>query len=249
MPRPVIGLSCYLVDAEWGDGVVMSSLIPQWYVDVIHAADADVLVLPPENSADVLERLDGLVLAGGEDVDARIYGEPSDPTADSPVLLRDASELALYRRAKDLGMPVLGICRGVQLMAVAHGGSLIQHLPAVTSEVVHSTGPENYVDHLARFLEGSLIASLLGTEPFVVNSAHHQAVDSPGDLRITGWAQDGTVEVCEDTAAEFCIGVQWHPERPDRRKPDAPLLRAFVQAAQAHQRSSGRSGSSLNSTR
>jgi len=231
MPRPVIGLTCYLVNAEWGDGVVTSSLIHQWYVDVLHAAGAEVLVLPPENDPDVLLRLDGLLLAGGEDVDARLYGAESDPTADDPQLLRDASELALYRRAKALGMPVLGICRGVQLMAVAHGGSLIQHLPAVTTELVHSNGPGTYVDHRAQFLEGSLIASLLGTEPFVVNSAHHQAVDSPGDLSITGWAQDGTVEVCEDTAAEFCIGVQWHPERPDRREPDAPLLRAFVEAA------------------
>ena len=231
MPRPVIGLSCYLVDADWGDGVVTSSLIHQWYVDVLHAAGADVIVLPPENSADVLERADGLVLAGGEDVDARLYGAVTDPTADPPQLLRDASELALYRRAKELGMPVLGICRGVQLMAVAHGGSLIQHLPDVVSELVHSNGPGTYVDHASQFLEGSRIAELLGSEPFVVNSSHHQAVHSPGDLRITGWAQDGTVEVCEDSSAAFCIGVQWHPERPDRRGPDAPLLRAFVMAA------------------
>lgn len=236
MPGPVIGLTCYLVDAQWGDGVVTSSLIHQWYVDVLHAAGAEVLVLPAENSTDVLDRLDGLLLAGGEDVDARLFGAEADPTADAPQLLRDASEFALYHRAKELGMPVLGICRGVQLMAVAHGGTLIQHLPAVTTQLVHSNGPGTYVDHTTSFLEGSLIASLFGTGPFVVNSAHHQAVDSPGDLRVTGWAQDGTVEVCEDTNAEFCIGVQWHPERPDRRNPDAPLLSAFVQAAQSYLR-------------
>lgn len=230
MPRPVIGLSCYLVDADWGDGVVTSSLIHQWYVDVLHEAGADVLVLPSENSVDVLDRVDALVLAGGEDVDARLYHATPDPTADSPQLLRDASELGLYRQAKEQGMPVLGICRGVQLMAVAHGGSLIQHLPDVTA-LVHSTGAGTYVDHISRFAEGSRIAELLGTAPFRVNSAHHQSVDSPGDLTITGWAEDGTVEVCEDTSAAFCIGVQWHPERPDRRVPDAPLLSAFVAAA------------------
>lgn len=234
MARPVIGLTCYLVDADWGDGVATTSLIHQWYVDVLHAAGAEVLVLPAENSTEVLDRLDGLVLAGGEDVDARFYGAQSDPTADAPQILRDASEFALYRRAKELGMPVLGICRGVQLMAVAHGGALIQHLPDVATELVHSNGPGTYVDHTASFIEGSLIATLLGTGPFVVNSAHHQAVASPGDLRVTGWAADGTVEVCEDVAAEFCVGVQWHPERPDRREPDAPLLRAFVDAARKY---------------
>ena len=128
-------------------------------------------------------------------------------------------------------MPVLGICRGLQLMVVAHGGSLIQHLPDVTTDLVHSNGPATYVDHVSSFAQGSLIASLLGNEPFVVNSAHHQAVSSPGDLRVTGWALDGTVESCEDTSAEFCIGVQWHPERPDRRVPDAPLMAGFVAAA------------------
>ncbi len=231
MPRPVIGLTCYLVDAEWGDGVVTAALIHQWYVDVLHAAGAEVLVLPPENSADVLDRVDGLLLAGGEDVDARVYGAQPDATADAPQLLRDASELQLYRRARELGMPVLGVCRGLQLMAVSHGGSLIQHLPAVTTELVHSAGPDTYVDHGASFAEGSQIAELLGAGEFIVNSAHHQAVAEPGDLRVTGWAQDGTIEVCEDPSAQFCIGVQWHPEQPDRRVPDAPLLLAFVAAA------------------
>ena len=233
MLRPVIGLTSYLEPAIWGDWESQAVLIHDWYVDVLHSAGAEVVVLPPENSPEVVDRCDGLLLAGGADVDPRLYGAAIDPTTDEPRQSRDASELSLYRRARQLGMPVLGICRGVQLMAVAHGGSLIQHLPSLT-DVEHREGTEHFVDHQANFAEGSQIARLLGTGPLIVNSSHHQAVDSPGALTITGWSQDGTVEVCEDTAAEFCIGVQWHPEHPERRIVDAPLMLAFVRAAQRY---------------
>ncbi|MDO8731032.1 MAG: gamma-glutamyl-gamma-aminobutyrate hydrolase family protein [Actinomycetota bacterium] len=230
MVRPVIGLTSYLEPAIWGDWESKAVLIHDWYVDVLHEAGAEVVILPPENSPTVVDRCDGLALAGGADVSPLLYGAEVDPTTDVPRISRDESELSLYRRARELGMPVLGICRGVQLMAVAHGGSLIQHLPALT-DVKHREGTEHFVDHQASFAEGSHTARLLGVGPLIVNSSNHQAVDSPGDLTITGWSQDGTVEVCEDTSAEFCIGVQWHPEHPERRLVDAPLIRAFVESA------------------
>ena len=233
MPRPVVGLTSYLEPATWGDWQSQAVLIHDWYVDVLHEAGAEVVILPPENSAEVVDRCDGLLLAGGADVDPRLYGAAIDPTTDHPRESRDASEIGLYRRARELGMPVLGICRGVQLMAVAHGGSLIQHLPAITS-IDHREGTEHFVNHQATFADGSLVAKLLGIGPLEVNSSHHQAVDSPGDLTITGWSQDGTVEACEDTTADFCLGVQWHPEHPERRIPDAPLLKAFVAACQRY---------------
>ena len=231
MPRPVIGLSCYLEPAQWGAWQLPAALVPHWYLDLFQSAGADVVILPPDNEPSVLDRLDGLALAGGADVDARLYGAEPHSTADVPRESRDASELALYRRARERGMPVLGICRGMQVMAVAHGGTLVQNVPDLATETVHRERPGTFVEHTATFQEGSLAGSLFGAGPVVVNSSHHQSVDSPGDLAVTGWAADGTVETCEDPSADFCIGVQWHPEHPDRRTPDAPLLAAFVAAS------------------
>jgi putative glutamine amidotransferase len=128
-------------------------------------------------------------------------------------------------------MPVLGICRGLQVMAVAHGGTLVQNLPDDPTTLVHRERPGAFVDHGARFVAGSLAAAILGSGQFTVNSSHHQSVESAGTLTVTGWADDGTIEVCEDPSADFCLGLQWHPEHPDRRAADLPLVRAFVDAA------------------
>lgn len=230
MPRPVIGLSCYLEPASWGAWQLPAALLPHWYLDLFHEAGAEVVLLPPGTDASVVDRLDGLALVGGADVDARLYGADPDPTADPPRETRDATEIDLYRRARAQGMPVLGICRGMQVMAVAHGGSLIQNLPDVEGTIVHRERPGHFVDHAATFAEGSRAAGIFGPGT-VVNSSHHQAVASAGDLTVSGWAADGTVEACEDPSADFCLGVQWHPEHPDRRAADRGLLRAFVEAA------------------
>ena len=231
MSRPVIGLSCYLEPARWGAWELPAALVPQWYVDLFHAAGADVVLLPPDNDVNALDRLDGLALVGGADLDARRYGADAHEAADAPRTSRDESELALYARARELSMPVLGICRGLQVMVVAHGGTLIQHLPDLPTATVHRERPGAFVDHGARFAEGTLAASILGADPVVVNSSHHQCVDSAGSLLVTGWADDGTIEACEDPSADFCLGVQWHPEQPERRPVDLPLVRGFVDAA------------------
>lgn len=231
MTAPVIGLSCYLEQARWGAWELPAALIPHWYLDLLTAAGAVVVLLPPGVDPAAVDRLDGLAMAGGADLDAALYDAEPHDTADAPRTSRDASELGLYRRARERGMPVLGICRGLQVMAVAHGGSLIQHLPDVPDSIVHRERPGAFVEHEARFVEGSLGARIFGTEPIVVNSSHHQAVESCGDLVVCGWAPDGTVEACEDPSADFCLGVQWHPEHPDRREADRPLVQAFVAAA------------------
>ena len=188
-----------------------------------------MVLLPPGQGPDALDRLDGLAMAGGADIDATQYGAEPHETADVPRVTRDASELALYRRARERDLPVLGICRGLQVMAVAHGGTLIQNLPDV-SDLVHRERPGQFVEHSAQFVPGTLAAGIYGTDPVVVNSSHHQAVDSPGSLVVSGLAPDGTIEACEDPEAAFCLGVQWHPEHPDRRAADLPLVRAFVVA-------------------
>ena len=231
MSRPVIGLSCYLEPAQWGAWQLTAALVPQWYVDMFQQAGADVVLLPPGTDATAVDRLDGLALAGGADVDARLYGAEPDDTADVPRETRDTSELGLYRRARQRQMPVLGICRGMQVMAVAHGGTLIQNLPDVDGTIVHRERPGHFVEHDATFAAGSRASGIFGEGPFVVNSSHHQSVASAGDLTVSGWAADGTIEVCEDPAADFCLGVQWHPEHPDRRAADRALLAQFVDAA------------------
>jgi putative glutamine amidotransferase len=231
MTRPVVGLTCYLEPAQWGAWALPAAVLPQWYLDLFNEAGADVVLLPPGSAASLVDRLDGLALVGGADIDARLYGAEPDATADVPRQSRDASELALYRAARERGLPVLGICRGLQVMAIAHGGTLIQNLPDVPGTAVHRERPGAFVDHSASFVPGSLAARIFGSGPVTVNSSHHQAVDDPGDLTVTGQADDGTIEACEDPTSIFCLGVQWHPEHPDRRSADLPLVSAFVDAA------------------
>ena len=238
MTRPVIGVTCYLEPAQWGAWSLPAALLPHWYLDLFHEAGADVILLPPENDPSVVSRFDGLAMVGGADIDARLYGAEPDQTADAPRLTRDASELGLYRAARERGLPVLGICRGLQIMAVAHGGSLVQNLPDVPGTIVHREQPGQFVDHTATFAPGSLAGRIFGTQAVVVNSSHHQAVENAGDLVVSGWAEDGTIEACEDPSTDFCIGVQWHPEHPDRRRADLPLVRALADAAGRYRDSS-----------
>lgn len=224
----MIGITTYLEPAKWGLWDITAPVLPRWYIDLFQEAGAVPVMLPPGTPTDVVDRIDGLVIAGGADVDARLYGEESHETADAPRESRDASELALYRAARDADLPVLGICRGLQIMAVAHGGSLHQHMPEVT-ELAHKEPPLVFVNHGAHFEAGSKIHAIYGNDA-EVNSFHHQAVKDPGTLRITGTAPDGTVEVCEVPDAQFIVGVQWHPEHPDRRVIDRPLIDAFLAA-------------------
>lgn len=239
MSAPVVGVSVYFEQAKWGAWDIKAAELPHWYLDLFQDAGGRIVLLPPATNADALDRLDGLVLVGGADVDARRYGAAPHKTADAPRESRDESETVLYLGARERGMPVLGICRGLQIMAVAHGGTLIQNLPDLGLATVHREVPGQFVEHEATFAPGSLIAQVMGTTATTVNSSHHQGVGSPGELTVTGWAADGTIEVCEDKGADFCLGVQWHPEHPDRRVADANLIGAFLAAASSY-RTTGR---------
>ncbi len=232
MSRPVIGLSCYLEPAEHAPWIEKYLEIHSWYMDIIHRAGAIAMCLPhdPEHDVSRLARVDGLILAGGIDVDPSTYGATAHPKTDIPNAERDRAEIALVRAARERGLPTLGICRGMQVMAAAFDGSLHQHIPEFT-ELAHKADDGGFVDHPATFEAGSKIASMLGPTR-VVNSSHHQSVADAGTLMVTGWAEDGTIEVIEDSALPFYIGVQWHPETPDRHGTDADLIAALVDAAQ-----------------
>ncbi|KAB1947854.1 gamma-glutamyl-gamma-aminobutyrate hydrolase family protein [Micromonospora sp. ALFpr18c] len=226
MRRPLIGISAYVEPADWAVWRgVPAVLVPQAYVRAVTAAGGRAVVVPPDDQdADVVAVLDGLLLAGGADVGPGRYGQPPHPrTEDRPD--RDAGELTLLAAALAAGLPVLGVCRGMQLLAVAYGGALHQHLPDVVGHDEHRPAPGVYGDHAVRFAAGSLAAAVLaGVDR--VNSYHHQAVADPGRLSVTGWAADGVIEAVEDPALPFVLGVQWHPENESDPRPIAALVEA-----------------------
>jgi putative glutamine amidotransferase len=232
MSRPVVGLTCYNERARWNAWDEPAAVIHDSYVRSLTEAGARVVILPPDTLDDgVLDRIDGLVLTGGADVDPALYGAAALPSTDIPRVERDSGELLLYRGARERGMPLLGICRGIQIMAVAEGGSLHQHLPDLTGDTRHRDAPGTFNDHGATFAPDSLVARIVGAQQATVKSSHHQAVADAGRLRVTGWADDGTVEVVEDPAAVFALGVQWHPEVGSSEGSSVAIIAAFVASA------------------
>jgi putative glutamine amidotransferase len=210
--RPIIGVTTYVEPASWGVWHDLeTTLLPHAYVEAVTKAGGRAVLLPPDDlDADVLGRLDGLVLSGGADVDPDLYGEPREPLTDTRPA-RDAAEMLLARAALAADMPVLGVCRGIQILAVAAGGRLHQHLPDLLGHEKHRPAPGVYGTHEARFAEGSVIAGLMGDD-LEINCYHHQGVADTGTLAATGWAEDGVIEAVEDPLRRFVLGVQWHPE-------------------------------------
>lgn len=228
----MIGITTYLEVARWGTWELRAALLPEWYVDAVRAVGGRPVLLPPDDvDADVLGRLDGLIIAGGPDIAAERYGEVPHPAADEPRASRDASELLLFRSAIAHDLPVLGICRGLQVMAVASGGSLVQDLPDCGYGSAHRERPGTFQEHEVTVHAGSRLAEITGSTTLRVNSSHHQGVADPGTLLPTAWAPDGLIEACEIPASNFVLGVQWHPERPDDSDGSNEIFRALVEAA------------------
>ncbi|HEU4912823.1 MAG TPA: gamma-glutamyl-gamma-aminobutyrate hydrolase family protein [Actinomycetes bacterium] len=229
---PVIGITSYVEQARWGVWDVPAAVLPFRYVERVEAAGARAVVLPPTATRDdaVLDRLDGVVLAGGADLDPQLYGEEPHPETTGLRPERDAAELPLLRSALDRDLPVLGVCRGMQLMSVLAGGSLVQHLPEAVGHERHRPAPGVYGLHDVRLQPGSRAHAILG-DTVTVPSYHHQGLASAGSLSVTGWADDDTPEVVEDPDRRFALGVLWHPEADD----DPRLFQALVAAAKERQ--------------
>jgi putative glutamine amidotransferase len=235
---PLIGISAYCEQARWGVWEAQAMVLPRRYADRVSAAGGIPVLLPPvPDIADALARLDGLVLSGGGDIDpARYRAEPA-PQLTSVREERDTAEFALFAEAMSRQLPVLGICRGLQIINVARGGSLHQHLPDVVGHNGHAPVPGSFGTHPVRVAPGSRLAGILGHEeidaPISAPTHHHQAVDRLGDgLVPTAWAEDDTIEAVELDAGgdgPFMVAVQWHPEAGD----DLSLFRALVSAALA----------------
>jgi putative glutamine amidotransferase len=224
--RPLIGITSYVEQARWGIWNRRAVLVPESYVLMVRKAGARTVVVPPDDAdaPDLISRLDGLVLAGGADIEPVRYGADAHPMTEARPD-RDAGELAVLRAALDADLPVLGVCRGAELLAVAYGGSLHQHVPDVVGHERHGPEPGVYGRHFVRFQPGSRAAEIFG-ETAEVNSYHHQAIAEPGGLTVTGWADDEIVEAVEDPGHRFVFGVQWHPEGDSDVRPFAALVDA-----------------------
>jgi putative glutamine amidotransferase len=224
--RPRIGVTTYLERARHGVWDQESAVLPRTYVDAVVAAGGAPMLLPPAGEAygELVAGVDGLLLSGGADLDPAHYGQPAH---DKPVTRpdRDAFEFGLLDAALAAGLPVLGVCRGCELLNVAYGGTLCQHLPDVVGHRRHQPAPAEYGSSRITLAGGSLAAATLGKETKVA-CYHHQAIETLADgLAATGWADDGTVEAVEAVGEAFVLGVQWHPEEtPD----DLRLFEAFV---------------------
>ncbi len=230
--RPVIGITTYAQEANWGVWRLPAALIPLDYVEAVERAGGRPVLVPPseEGVDETLEALDGIVFSGGADVDPSIYGADPHPETDSPQARRDAGELALLRAALDRDMPTLAICRGVQLLNVARGGDLVQHLPEALGHDEHKTTPGVFAEHPVEVQEGTRLASMIGARSDVT-SHHHQGLGRLGQgLVENARAHDGTLEGVEDPALRFAIGVQWHPEAGE----DEALFAALVEEARAY---------------
>jgi len=228
MTRPLIGVSTYRERARFRAWDTMADLLPARYAISIEVAGGIPVLLPQvEGGAEaVVARLDGLVIAGGNDIDPTRYGEAAHPRTGGWRPERDACELALLDAADRRGLATLGICRGMQLMAVWAGGSLVQHVPDVVGDPRHSPGPDVYGPMEIETLAGSTVQKLLG-ESFAVRCHHHQCVaQAPGHV-ITARAADGIPEAMESDRHPFWLAVQWHPEVLEDRR----LFVGLVQAA------------------
>jgi putative glutamine amidotransferase len=236
MPRPTIGICTPLERARWGAWDLDAFLVPRNYVDAVRRAGGLVLLLAPDPEVaddpdEILDLVDALMLVGGADLDPASYGAERHPETIGCVPERDVFEIALVRRALERDLPLLGICRGMQVINVARGGTLHQHVPDVVGHDHHRRvlGSFDGNDHDVRLAPGSLAARAAREELHATKSHHHQAVDRVGDgLVVTGWAEiDELPEALELPGNRFALGVQWHPEADEASR----LIAALVEEA------------------
>ena len=231
--RPIVGITTYAPeDVRWGVWSAPAALIPMNYVLAIERAGGRPLLVPPseEGVEETLDALHGLLLSGGEDVDPASYGADRHAETTGVMPERDRAEIAMLTAALERDMPVLAVCRGSQVLNVARGGDLVQHLPEVVGDERHKHTPGVFADHDVRVEEGSRLCALVG-DRLPVKSHHHQGYGRVGQgLREAAWAEDGTAEALEVEGARFALGVLWHPEEGE----DMALFQALVDEARRY---------------
>jgi putative glutamine amidotransferase len=229
---PVIGITTYVTPARFGVWEEETALIPTAYMRAIEAAGGRPLLVPPSTEAieETLDRLDGILFSGGSDLDPELYGQEAHPETNGIVPERDRAEIALLRAALERDMPVLAVCRGSQVLNVALGGDLVQHLPEIVGDEKHKHTPGEFADHDVDLVAGTRVQEILGDHA-PVKSHHHQGYGKIGDgLREAARAEDGTIEALEDPSRRFAMGVLWHPEAGE----DFALFEALVAEARTY---------------
>ena len=224
--KPLIGITTYVEPASWGHWQLEAALVPYDYVRAVERAGGRAVLVPPDDdgSEELLDALDGLIFSGGNDLAPESYGAEADPTTTGTNPARDSGELALLTAALERDLPVLAICRGAEVLNVARGGDLVQHLPDVVGHEGHRAVVGEFSEHTVRVDPASRIESA----PGAVKSHHHQGLGRLGDgLREIAWADDGVVEAVEDPEKPFLVGVLWHPEAGE----DQRLFDQLVAAA------------------
>jgi putative glutamine amidotransferase len=227
---PLIGVTTYLEETTRGVWNNITAVLGRQYLDCVVLAGGMPVLLPPVGrwTAQHLSKLDGLVLVGGQDIDPSRYGQALHPATGTLHLERDASEFGLFHLALEADMPVLGVCRGMELINVALGGTLHQHLPDITGGNQHLPTPGVLGPNDIKLAADSVVASLIGDQVSGV-CHHHQGIDQLGTgLVASGWASDGAIEAIELPDADFVLGVQWHPEEDST---DVRLFEGLVRAA------------------
>ena len=226
MARPVVGITTYVEPASWGHWQLDAALIPYMYVQAIERAGGTPLLVPPveDGVEEILDALDGLLFSGGADLDPESYGAEPHPETSGTRPARDRAELTLLEGALARDLPVLAVCRGSQVLNVARGGDLVQHLPDVVGGEQHREVSGVFSEHPVRVDPSSKLGAVDGP----VMSHHHQGFGRLGEgLREVAWAEDGTIEAVEDPDRRFTVGVLWHPEAGE----DARLFEALVAEA------------------
>ncbi len=245
--KPVIGIGA---DIEKTSERRDRAFAYSTYIDSLRRAGAIPVLIPPqpENVADIVEELDGIILAGGADCDPAIYGQERHPSVEPMDPRRQDNELSLARMARERGIPTLGICLGVQMMNIAAGGSLIQDIDSeMHTDIRHASEPDDRARHDVIIERGTRLDSILGGRQINVNSSHHQAIKDIGrGFRVTAHAPDGIVEGLEDPQHPFYVGVQWHPEDMPGERSASVLFGAFVEAARRYADSKRQSATDLS---
>jgi len=229
MRIPVVGITAYAERAQFGAWDVPTAFVPLSYVRAVERAGGRPLLVPPSEEAveETLDALDGLVLSGGADLDPDLYGDAPHPETFGVNPQRDRDELALLRGALERDLPVLAICRGSQVLNVALGGDLEQHVPDVVGHDEHKQTPGTFSEHPVEVLSGTRLRDVLGDRT-EIKSHHHQGFKRLGaGLREAARAHDGTLEAVEDPSRRFALGVLWHPEAGEDRR----LFEALVEEA------------------
>ena len=245
--RPIIGITAYAERVQWGVWDLESTVVPLAYVRAVDQAGGRPLVVPPSVEAieETLDALDGLLLSGGSDIDPTIYGADPHPETNGVRPERDRAEMALLEAALERDMPVLAVCRGLEILNVARGGDLVQHLPDIVGDERHKHTPGVFADHDVDLKPGSRLQHIIGDRA-PVKSHHHQGPDRLGEgLEPAAWADDGTVEALEDPSRRFTVGVLWHPEMGE----DFALFQALVDEARAYREEKRAARSSAGPTR